>query len=349
MAVPHLKALTIKNVILDSSCSITSSFSGTGYAHIGGIIGYCWATIENSVNMGSVTFTGNVSDGYYLYLGGIVGYLDSSSSYDTTVKNCANYGDVTHYGKSSSSYIGGIVGYSNRVYIYNYLNYASIYHVDTTSNILRLGGIAGNTEYTTIDNCVSGGEISSHATEPDENYIGSIVGRVDSNTTINYCYWTSDLSDFDKYGTGAPASESNTFSYDSTTFELSETVSIGSYTGTSLIEALNGYSVYYKDRGYSQWLLINREYKAVSFTINGRTNPIKMDHQIILLPSLASEGNMNFDGWYTDKECTVPFEKTAVEEDTTLYGKYESEKSLAPSLFPYATLLLSFLISLVAF
>ena len=32
--------LTIKNVVLDSSCSITSSFS-SGWAYVGGIIGYC--------------------------------------------------------------------------------------------------------------------------------------------------------------------------------------------------------------------------------------------------------------------------------------------------------------------
>ena len=62
-----LDELTIKNVILDSSCSIKSTFSSSSFsATIGGIIGYCRANhgpciIENCVNMGSVTFIGNIS------------------------------------------------------------------------------------------------------------------------------------------------------------------------------------------------------------------------------------------------------------------------------------------------
>ena len=70
--------LTIKNVILDSSCSITNSLSGSSGSLIGGILGQCYGsmglcTIENCVNMGSVTFSGNTGD-YILYFGGIAGY-----------------------------------------------------------------------------------------------------------------------------------------------------------------------------------------------------------------------------------------------------------------------------------
>ena len=102
----YSRGLTIKNVILDSSCSITS----TG-GYVGGIIGECYAsngpcTIENSVNMGSVTFSGSIGSSSSLYLGGVVGYL----SFSSTVKNCANYGDVTHSGTSYNSNIGGIAG-----------------------------------------------------------------------------------------------------------------------------------------------------------------------------------------------------------------------------------------------
>ena len=73
--------LTIRNVILDSSCSLTSSYRKSGNTFVGGFIGYCYAnnelcTIENSVNMGNVSFTGNISS-RDLYLGGIAGYLES--------------------------------------------------------------------------------------------------------------------------------------------------------------------------------------------------------------------------------------------------------------------------------
>ena len=52
--------LTIRNVILDSSCSVAYSYSPT-YPYLGGIIGECYAyygpcAIANSVNMGSVSF-----------------------------------------------------------------------------------------------------------------------------------------------------------------------------------------------------------------------------------------------------------------------------------------------------
>ena len=326
--------LTIKNVILDSSCSITNSFVGSFYAYIGGIIGYCYpndgpCTIENSVNMGSVTFSGNVS-GHFLYLGGIAGYLYSSYDHNSTMKNCANYGDVKHSGESYYPYIGGVVGESEgystttsskRVYIYNSLNHGTITHKGTTTIWLYVGGIAGNTYYTTIENCVSGGKISLPTTASNDNYIGSIVGEVYSDTTINCTYFTSDLSGFNKYGGGTP-SESNTLSYDSTTsFELGGTVSIGSYTGSSLIDTLNAYAGYNITCDYPHWLL-NKENSTVTFTINGRTNPIKMDYQIILLPSLASGEGMRFDGWHTDDGLTTPLTEFEVTSETKLYGKY---------------------------
>ena len=281
--------LTIKNVILDSSCSITSSYSSDS-AHVGGIIGYCYTsngpcTFENNVNIGSVTFSGNIR--YSLWLGGIAGDLDSDD-YDSTVKNCANYGDVTYAGTSYYSYIGGIVGESygyssDRVYIYNCINYGTISYKGTTSNNLNLGGIVGRTLYTTIENCVSGGKISSKKS----SNIGSIVGYVYSSTSINNCYYTSELSGYTRH--------SGSFSYDSTAFQLSETVSIGSYTGNSLIDALNSASDYYTLRDYSLWLL-NKNNKDVTFTINIGTSFV-LNSQIILLPSLAREGNMSFDVW----------------------------------------------------
>ena len=47
-----------------------------------------------------------------------------------------------------------------------------------------------------------------------------------------------------------------------------------------------------------------------------------MDSQIILLPSLASEGNMSFDGWFTDDGLTTPLTEFEVIGDTELYGRY---------------------------
>ena len=323
----YSRGLTIKNVILDTSCSITSTFRNYDYANIGGIIGRCESAngpciIENSVNMGSVTFRGE--SGGELFLGGIAGYIDSSR-HDPIVKNCANYGDVTHSGKSSRSYSGGIVGYSGSLssdkimYIHNCFNHGSIAHSGTTSEYLYIGGIVGYSYYTTIENCVSGGKISFFTEAPRNNYIGSIAGEAYLGTSISYTYITSDLSDYKEYGRYSP-SKFNILKYDSATFELNDTVSIGSYKGTSLIDALNAAADSYKDSDFSHWLL-SKENNAVIFTIN-RKSTFKMNYPIILLPSLSSEGTMRFIGWYTDDDLTTPLTEFEITDETELYGKY---------------------------
>ena len=60
----YSKGATIRNVVLDDSCSVVSSYSGSYYVYVGGIIGHCSdCTIENIVNMASVSFTGNKANG----------------------------------------------------------------------------------------------------------------------------------------------------------------------------------------------------------------------------------------------------------------------------------------------
>ena len=274
--------------------------------------------------MASVTFSGS-KNGYYVHIGGISGEL-YSSKYGPTVKNCANYGGITHFGQNRNAYIGGIVGHSSyywlseRVYIYNSLNHGTITHNGTTSGDLHIGGIAGYTYRTFIENCVSGGKFSLTKASGKHNYIGSLVGSVSSNTTINYCYSTSDLSGYDKCGQkDSTLSESNIFDYDNIAFEMNETVSVGDYTGNTLIEALNAYSDYYPLSYYSHWLL-NKNGNSVTF-INGKANPIEVDYQVILLLSLANEGNKSF-LWYTDNEFTKPPTEYEVTSDTKLYERY---------------------------
>ena len=128
------------------------------------IAGYCWDCIaENVVNMANIIFTGSVANNFNLYLGGIVGYLYTSGN-GATVKNCANYGSVTHSGIAYYTNIGGVVGSSygsSKRYIQNSLNYGTITHSGTTSYSLYIGGILGYSSGThNIENCVSSGKIS---------------------------------------------------------------------------------------------------------------------------------------------------------------------------------------------
>ena len=91
--------------------------------------------------MASVSFTGNIGDG--LWLGWIAGHLSASSK--GIMRNCANYGSVTHSGTVSSyARIGGIAGgfsgsSSNKVFIQNCLNYGTIIHSGTLK-YLYIGG-----------------------------------------------------------------------------------------------------------------------------------------------------------------------------------------------------------------
>ena len=252
--------------------------------------------------MASVAFTGNTS-WYYLYLGGIIGCVKASSN-RATVRNCVNYGSVTYSGTADYSYIGGIVGRSdgwllNKAFIQNCLNYGTIKCNGTTENKLYIGGILGySSGITNLDNCVSDGKIID---KQYNCYIGSVVGYEISSTTISHCYWSSDVG-YKACGYESPTIIEST-SFNSTTFELRKTISVGSYTGNSLVLALNAAAEHYILRDYCHWALNNGS-KKISFAVNGTKRGFTLNSQLILLPGLANKGKVMFDGWYTDNSYT---------------------------------------------
>ena len=96
--------------------------------------------LKTLFNMAGVTFTGRtLSSVSALYLGEIAGSLSSSS----IVKNCANYGSVTHSGYVGYAYVGGIIGNAHEgissdyiVHVQNCINYGVInYNWTTTSGV----------------------------------------------------------------------------------------------------------------------------------------------------------------------------------------------------------------------
>ena len=161
---------TIRNVVMDSSCSISNSYSG--YAYIGGVIGFCGQTsasciIENSINMGSLSYTGSSSYGR-LYIGGIAGsYISSFSAVtEMRIKNCANYGSITNQGTSEAPYIGGVIGNiegSTATFgsIQNCFNYGTILNNNGKNGGQYVGGIAGRASRANVENSVNVGGITS--------------------------------------------------------------------------------------------------------------------------------------------------------------------------------------------
>lgn len=115
----------IKNFVVDSSSSITASLDGLYEVQVGGIVGYnelddIPCNIENIVNMGNITSIGGASNSY-LYLGGIVGRVyswipvipvDSEPfvyNYENILKNCVNYGSISHVGSAEKHILEGLL------------------------------------------------------------------------------------------------------------------------------------------------------------------------------------------------------------------------------------------------
>ena len=329
----YSKGATFKNLVLGDSSSVTSSGDSpySSVAHAGGVIGYCIAikgpcNFESVVNMASVTFSGKLSDlNDNLYVGGLAGIL-TSSFHESTVKNCANYGPVTQSGQSGLSHIGGLFGSSNgfsswkNVYVQNCLNYGTIAHRGKTLNYFVIGGLIGRVQSNDIDNCANYGKIESHEYE-SHALIGGIVGTI-THSSISRSYW-SEHDRYDAYASLSFVAVEGITKFGES-LELNETVSVGAYTGASLLDALNAAADHYRLRDYSHWAL-NRNESTVAFAVNNARSPVVLSAQFILLPSLADDGSLHFNGWYTDSGCTAPLTDFVFAADTELYGKYEKE------------------------
>ena len=302
--------LTIRNLVLDSTCSVKSTSIFTG-----GFIGICFSEIsqcriENSVNMANVTYNGNAGVGTLL-LGGFAGFVSTYEAFGAYIKNCVNYGTVTDSGSKGGSNIGGIVGiletsYDNK-YVQNCLNYGTIVHRGTITNELNIGGIVGFGKHAQIENCLNSGEISL-LTSGSTNHCGNIVGKIEEAVSTNYCFWTSNTNCENLCGDGDPTSMTGSSSSSTDT--------------ASAVESLNAHSSSLPNERWNGWIL-NTNNKNVTFMVNGNKY-IHLASQVILLPNLVSGGSIVFGGWFNDSECTKPFQLSKVTEDMTLYTKWSS-------------------------
>ena len=163
--------LTIRNLVLDESCSIVNS-ANSRESHVGGIIGYCDSitgpcVVENSVSKASVSFVGAISG--KAYIGGIAGlYISSITTNQSSISNCANYGLVIHNGESGDSYIGGIAGatygfliYFNQVQITSCTNYGTVFHNGTVADSVYIHPIVGTFDLAIIEDCKNKGKIKT--------------------------------------------------------------------------------------------------------------------------------------------------------------------------------------------
>lgn len=306
--------IVIKNVVLDSSCSVTSSYGGSSEASAGGIVGHCYASndhciLGNSVNMASVTVDNYT--GYGFNLGGAVGNFAGSSSHGAYVRSCANYGSVTDVSNNTDLYIGGVVGHiaglSDRFcLVQNSLNYGTITRRGATGGKPVIGGVVGYIVRTHIELCMSSGKI---VPSNESATVGGVAGRVGVNIFASHCYFTADVGDYKVAGRG-----------------YTENVSHTPHTPTdapTIVAALNEQA---EEKVWNKWVL-NTNNSTVTFRVNnsrsdGKEKSLSLSSHVILLPNLAG-GDRGFVGWFTDSSLKAPFSSPTVTGDTTLYGRWD--------------------------
>ena len=179
---------TIKNLVVDESCSFESNYSTDNYnSIIGGILGQCYPTdgecvVENCVNMASIKYTGTTS--LASYLGGIVGKI-TPVNYDTSIANCVNYGSISSAspslnqirigGIASEAWTSGAITSSNT--IKNCVNFGTLSQSGEVIWNLYMGGISAvDSPNVVYENCLSLGTISWNEKLPIIVGAGSISG-----------------------------------------------------------------------------------------------------------------------------------------------------------------------------
>ena len=326
---------TIKNLVFDDTCAIASNFSVDGYSgSVGGIIAKCVSksapcVVENCVNMAEIKYTGS-STGFesYAAIGGIMGEF-TAGNFGGTIKNCANYGDVLNTGNNYGTSIGGIIGEGwGDLKVQNCINSAFVMDTGSTYENVYLGGIAGWQVSSTIDNCVNIGQVSS--SKRDNGLVmGTIVGFLQASTMTN-SYWYNRYN-YPGYGESVVLSGDvavrGCYSFDKSSYELSSPVAVGSYTGRSLLYALNAGAEVNVMAGYSGWL-VNKDSNSVTFNIDGRPF-VSYSSEVVLIPGISSTGTeVFFDAWYTDPGVQAPLGSHEVTADTSLYGVWANKSAV---------------------
>ena len=212
----------IKNVILDSTCSITSSASG-----VGGIVGTmsknAASRVENCKNYGTVTSEFGESGDFSSVSASVGGIVGSAAQPQGIIIGCSNYGSV-RLTNAGTNYAGGIIGNAGAVTIINCHNIANITAPSAESwsglgdgstaggiaalsqgkivgcsnsgNItagLHIGGISGNASQGIIEGCYNRGNVISNSTTANPCAIGGIVGLF-YGSYLSDCYNAGEIT-----------------------------------------------------------------------------------------------------------------------------------------------------------
>ena len=309
---------TIKNLVVDSSCSFESNYSNNDdYSRsVGGILGQCYSSegeciAEGCVNMASIKYTGtNVNCSY---LGGIVGKFEPII-YATSITNCVNYGNVSSVGQSLSQIrIGGItsevwteqqISFGNT--IKNCVNFGALLQNGGIQNTLYIGGVSGTDNQKLVyENCVSLGAISYNESLGNKASIGSITGRSEEGTLTN-CFWDESIR----------LSATGPISYNVHLQGTVESFNLSSITNPAVLNIL-------ESTGNIEFAVLNLDSRGGSAV--GPVLVILNSEAMKAIDSLPTpvREESTFDGWYSDTGLSNRFNASELEEgNTTLYAKW---------------------------
>lgn len=149
-------------------------------------------------------------------------------------------------------------------------------------------------------------ERGSYYLSQENIIIGSIAGKVSSDTEVNYCFWTSDTNSTKMIGvekTGVHSTESRQIEI---TLES--------------VKMINEHAT--RNDTCGKWIL-NSNNNLVTFKLSDR-NEYSFSTQLILLPSFSGDNDRNstFSGWFTDSSFLDETCSLEVAGNTSFYGLY---------------------------
>lgn len=289
--------------------------SGNAWVNAGGIVGNDAGDVGFCNNYGDI-FSENT-------VGGIAGLL----TFNGRLFSSANYGTVTSQ-RSSTAYIGGVVGKANSGIIDKVYNRGKVV-VNNASGVI-LGGIVGELGKT-ADSAVT--LINVYNTQVEllvegstgVNIKGTIVGRIMSSAAFIDSAYSIPIKNINSVGRNDydnPIIGEAVLQMDSTDMKSSD-------FATLLGEGFE----YKSDENDGYPILIFTEEKAVIF-VEG-TNIIDVDEVVkgtlYTLPEATELKGHTFISWYREgEEFGTPGDTFTINEDYIFFAKYEAIKSIQP-------------------
>jgi hypothetical protein len=174
-----------KAYVEDSSCKATINTTGS---NVGGLIGISELETGQIVKCsfeGDITTNGNVN------VGGLIGRLNDGNV-------TWSFSSSKMLGTNGKRSAGGLVGFLNKAQVFN--SYAIIQTIDTIIGEFEAGGLISYSWSGTISDCYAVSRFSSSF----QSYAKGLIYSPDSSTSVENCYYDSNVSGQNDTGHGTP-------------------------------------------------------------------------------------------------------------------------------------------------